>query len=730
MAPTESGSTRRPDYARVPKAKEDAYLRLRRRGASKRGAAREAGISPTAAYRIERELPQGITARGRASGTLSGRRAISQEDIPGPIPLADLTPEAARALEDFPYFRRRYFGRVTVPWQTDAIARMEAYRTSSHKEYAVVNVAPGVGKTTLFTHDYPAWLTVRDRRHRTMQGSRAKPLAARNVARVRRSLSRQSIAAPSDDDLRRGFAVMPTGILVEDFGRFAPEKRGDELWRSDGFVVMQYDEEVVTDKESTMDAFGFDTEFLGHRYPLIVWDDLVSKDNIRTPEARDKLAADYEEEAEARLEPGGLLILQGQRRASSDLYRHCLNQYVPVWWDEPEEELTRRIDRPTTATEVSSEDGAHGTGYQKATGHGQAQNPWLSDVVVPQNRDTTLLASPGDDVRGYRPKYHHVVYPAHFEDRCTGLHRMDDPAALDPERKGGCLLDPRRLPWRELLGHQAQNPTKYRILYQQEDGDPANSTVKMIWVTGGTDPETGEVFPGCLDEWRPAAQQNEPTSLPLDAPPSAHSVGCLDPSGSKFWAWQWWLYDADTQFQWLLNAVRRPMQAPEVIDWNIATGRFTGLFETEWQKSSSVGRPIRRIIVEVNVMQRWLLQYDAAQRWSRQRGVTFVPHTTGINKADIDKGPQTIGPHYRYGRVRLPAHPSLGKPVSDLLVHEATLHPEGMTDDQVMAHWFLVLNAPRLFPRRDAGPVFLRRPSWLRDDSDELHPLIQRMVRS
>lgn len=699
----------------------DAYVKLRKRGANIRAAAREARISPQSAYKLEERLKHRLSE--------PKRRTITDEDIAGPVSLDDLPGEAQRALEDFGYFRERYFGRVTLPWHLDAIRRMEHYRETPYKEFAVFNAPPGPGKTTLFAHDYPAWLIVRDRRYRAMMGSRTKPLATQFTRRLRRSFSRQSLAVPTDDLLRRGLAVVPTGILMEDFGRFAPTTRGDELWRDDSFVVAQWGDEVVTDREATVEAFGFETEFVGIRAPLIVWDDLVTMKSSRTQEARETLAEEYEAEAESRLEPGGLLVLQGQRLRAGDLYRHCLDQMVPIWDDDDAPKIDRvELGSPRTGSgmgqHVGTADLDAGSRFDPEAPNPGPLNPWLAPrgQTINLGRDDLRLLSGDDGIRGYRPKYHHIVYPAHFEDRCVNLHGTTDPPA-DPVNGGpGCLLDPKRLPWRELLGHQAQNPTKFRVLYQQEDVDEASVLVRRIWVDGGVDEETGEEFPGCTDFLRGTGE------IPPGTPNSAKSVCTLDPSPTKFWAWQWWLWDPDTETQWLIDAVRKPMAAPDLLDWNHATNRFTGLLEEKWQQSHDLSRPFRWLIPEVNVAQRWLFQYEAARRWTTMRGVTIVPHITTKEKNDDDLGIGALSPHWRFGRVRLPYHPTLGKPVADLLVNEATRYPDGMTDDHVMAHWFLVRRAPKLFPKRPALPTFLRRPSWLRPQEPD-HPLFAKVGR-
>jgi hypothetical protein len=71
-------------------------------------------------------------------------------------------------LNDFGYFRSRYFARSSSPWIEEAAEKMVVLAESPNKEYVVVNQPPGTGKSTAWTHDFPLWLAVRDRQRRTM----------------------------------------------------------------------------------------------------------------------------------------------------------------------------------------------------------------------------------------------------------------------------------------------------------------------------------------------------------------------------------------------------------------------------------------------------------------------------------------------------------------------------------------------------------------------------------
>jgi hypothetical protein len=639
--------------ARVSVSKKREIWRLHLDGFSFRMIARRTGVYDKTVAAVCKELQN-------SSGDQWAAARVEAE-FPDPRSRDKCSAEALRALDDFGYFRARYFGRLATPWQEDAADRARRLLESPEKEYAVVNAPPSVGKSTLFTHDIPAWLACRNRRIRCLIGSRTFRQAKWYTARLRRSFERHEVLLPDDDEVAAGRAVVPEASLVMDFGRFRPVTRfTTDVWRAEEFVLAQTDNILVSEKESSFAAYGMDSGFLGGRFRLVIWDDLVDKKNIRNAEALETLIEKYEDEAETRLEPGGLLILQGQRMSANDLYRHALDQ---------------------RAGDIDDDE---------------------DDVPIVDERPA---------------KYHHIVYRAHYEENCRGreTHRRDGPywrplpdGSSDPS--GGCLLDPRRLTWRELRTIRANREEKFRVLYQQEDVDPAAVLVPKLWVDGGRDPETGEEFVGCWDGDRGLAQVPK-----LVAP--VYSIATADPSPTKFWAVQWWLYHPPTEQRFLVDLIRRSMDAPEFLDWNYQTNTFTGIMEEWQQRSVDLGVPIGTWIVEANAAQRFMLQYDHVRRWQQLHGVSIVPHQTHRNKSDEDFGVQSIAPHYRFGRVRLPGRQDnaggMGARVAALkLVDEVTRYPDSATDDCVMAHWFLEWNLPRLVPRRSEVKLRSWRPSW------------------
>jgi len=605
------------------------YLRCINKGLSKRAAAREAGVSWATVMRAEKDPHSRLTRLMPDFGF----------DGAGVIGYDRLSPAAAKGLKDFQYFRKRYLGRSESPWQEEAAYKIVEKYESPEKEYVVVNAPPGSGKSTFFTHDLPCWMAVRNRAIRCMIGSRTEKQAKMYTGRLRRTFERQ-IPVKADPELKeKGLAEDAVATLVADYGRFKPAN--PELWRIEEFVIAQQGGVAVEDKESSFVAYGMDSGFLGGRYDLVIWDDLVDKRTMRTQEARENLVNWWETEAETRLEPGGLFILQGQRMGPDDLYRYALN-----------------------LLDVSEE-----------------------DVV-------DLATAPR--------KYHHIVYKSHYEDKCEGNHGRDAKSFPD-----GCLLDPIRLSWRELSRIKSNKNDRFRILYQQEDVDPQAQLVQKLWIDGGVGAD-GVEYPGCWDDDRPSGV------IPKNISTDAYSVITADPSPTKNWSVQWWLYDTETEMQTLLDMYRGPMDASDFLDWNHAEGTFSGLLEEWWWRSDDVNKPFTYLIVEANAAQRFLLQYDHVKRWQSQRGVNIVPHSTHRNKSDPDFGVQTLAPHYRFGRVRLPGLLRDGSKNNSMkLVNELLRWPEGVTDDCVMAHWFLVWNAQKIFPQVILNPPRFDRPTWM-----------------
>ena len=619
---------------------KEKFWNFREAGYSQSDAARKAGFSVATAVRLEKQNLQ--NAKGIE------RHLIKQQDhFPAPKKLSELSSEATRALEDFAYFQERYFGRIAAPWQKEAAESIVKLLDTNNEEYVVINAPPGSGKTVTFVHDIPAWLTCRNRSIRGMIGSATMSLAKRNLRRLRRTLESPELIRNDPGAIRRGEALDATAVLAQDYGRFRP--MDNEIWTSEAFIVMQSDDTgVITEKEPTWSSYGIDTSFIGGRYDFVMWDDLVDPRKMRTLEQKEALQDVYQDVCETRLEPGGLLVLQGQRLSSDDLYRFALDMTAPGMDDDDDDEI------------------------------------YDADE---------LTAKIGDKRDG--KKYHHIIFKAHYEEQC------------DPEQHkksgepypNGCLLVPRRIPWAKINTLMANRGERFTVLYQQQDVDPSEVLVPNAWVYGH-----GE-FVGCIDKNRDRLQI--PAGL---NPGSCYSIATADPSPTNYWSVQWWIYDPASEKRYLIDLLRKKMDAPDFLDWSADQNKFVGVMD-DWQDASrTLGFPITTWIVESNAAQRFLLQYDHVKRWRSLHDVDIIPHTTSRNKSDANYGVETIAPHWRFGRVRLPGFGD-GKTVSMRLIDEVTKYPHGRTDDCVMAEWFFEWNLPQL-SLPSAAQTSSWRPSW------------------
>ena len=638
----------------------ERYDKLRAGGYSQAEACRRCGISQPSAYRREKRLTDatGVYAPAELSHKPSGTRGTKNANpakrsfVPGrqpgsnigAIPRDQLSPEALRALDDFAYFRRRYFGRKSTPWQEEAGHQVADFLATPQKEYLVDNCPPGSGKSTLFTLDIPAWLTTKQRGIRGLMGSASQSLAERYLLRLRNALESPYLVRAESEEMDLDLAYDAEATLIADYGLFKPE--GSVLWTAQAFIVSQLDDRPITEKEPTWSAYGLDTAFIGGRFDFCIWDDVTEDKFLTTEERIDKQRDRWDKVAEKRLEPGGLLVIQGQRLGPEDLYRYCLNKKVG-------------------SSTVMEHDGCC-------------------------------------DAEAGR-KYHHIVFRAHYDDRCVEDH--DGQTAYYPD---SCLLDPYRLPWRELEAEMENNSEGFMTVYQQEDVDPAQSLVNMLWIKGGTDPKTRELFPGCQD------LERDSWTLPTLAQPFVAYM-TVDPSPTKMWGIELWVYHPATNLRFLVALEQRKMQVGQFLDWNAPEGQYTGLLQRWHEKALVAGFPISTLIFEQNGAQRFFLATAAFKRWQQMTGIRVIGHETfAANKLDPKLGPQILSQIYRRGLVRLPYGDDAGRWMSLKLIEEVTRYPKHRTDDLVMSQWFGEANLGHVYnrqPKQRTLPV----PTWLRE---------------
>lgn len=271
-------------------------------------------------------------------GTSKTMAQFEQRELDHPEPksyheLDDGIQEMLRFDGGFSLFCAILMLRDPVPWREDAAKRTVEALMDPAKSFIVANEPPGSGKSTLFTHDIPAWLIcgggiedpIRGRALRLMIGSAALPVSTHYVRRLRKFLGSNR---PFYDTRKHRSAPFS---VVQAFGRFKPRDVAVP-WRENEFIVEQFGNIDLVEKEATCLAISYGTDFLGERCDFYSWDDLATPANERTVEARDLKEDWFVKQGESRLEPGGVGFLVGQRLGPDDLYRRRLKvEYVDEW---------------------------------------------------------------------------------------------------------------------------------------------------------------------------------------------------------------------------------------------------------------------------------------------------------------------------------------------------------------------------------------------------------------
>ena len=636
----------------ITPAQEKTFWQLFDSGWTGAAAARKAGFSAPTAYRMIRNRPN-------ASGqSIREERLLKQQGDVRPV--TELCPEAQKALEDFGYFQKRYFGRVAVPWQIDAANHIAALLDSSEQEYLVINAPQGAGKSVTFTHDIPAWITMRKRDVRGLMGSATARQARQYLTRLKRSFERVIPELGDPVRIARGEELDAEATLAGDFGRIKPSVT-TETWSQDSFVVEQAGGVGISEKEPTWSAYGRDGTFLGGRYDFVIWDDVVDTKRLRSQEQVDIDREWYTDIAESRLEPGGLLVLQGQRLGANDLYRYALDMRASMDEDEDEEEL--------------DED---------------------------------------DLVSGQRRKYHHLKYKAHYDELCQGIHARKDHPKPWPE---GCLLYPQRIPWSRITHLMLNRLDRFMVLYQQEDTDPEGVLVNPAWVTG----EGGH--PGCWDVERdrleiPADVDKSTLISVVTVDPSPTKYWAIE-----WWAYdpatqlrylldlirepmtadKFLDYNPDTQHY---------MGIAE--EWQ-ATSVALGLPITQWIVEQNAAE---RFMFAFSVVKRWMalrrvqiVPFETHRNKSDpQYGVQTISTPWQFGQVRLPGKPGSMG---RLQAVLL---------VKEATTYGA-LSGGSATDDCVMAQWFFEFRLPDLINsarRRTIQHEEQVRPSWLAKSMESL----------
>jgi hypothetical protein len=295
------------------------------------------------------------------------------------------------------------------------------------------------------------------------------------------------------------------------------------------------------------------------------------------------------------------------------------------------------------------------------------------------------------------PLYQHIIYPAHHDALCDGNHRQWEGRY---EVGAGCMTDEWRLPVADW--DAVSEGANYRTVFQQEDADPEAVLVQPAWLYGETDLD-GFESPGCYDEHREFGRH------PGKEVGALIEYATVDPSPTQYWAIEWWAYQPKSRFNYLIWGERRKMAAGKLLDWNNADQVFTGLMEEIQMASVIDGHPIRCWVLEVNVAQRFLLEFEHYRRWRRRwPDVAVIKHQTQMNKLDPRYGTSILSSRYKTGFKRLPNMAGTGvegRNFMRVLAKELTSYPFAETDDTVLADWMGEFNLPRIVAaaRRQPG---------------------------
>ena len=139
-----------------------------------------------------------------------------------------------------------------------------------------------------------------------MTGHVGANIAKQEVDNLRRTVETDVPMRATDSDLKWGIGKDAVATLAEDFGRFKPLPAENAPWRAEYFTVAQLGGIPTAEKERTWSAFGYTSSYIGTRVNFAVWDDADDADKVFNL-TRDQIKRKWDDVAEKRIEPGGLL---------------------------------------------------------------------------------------------------------------------------------------------------------------------------------------------------------------------------------------------------------------------------------------------------------------------------------------------------------------------------------------------------------------------------------------
>lgn len=278
-------------------------------------------------------------------------------------------------------------------------------------------------------------------------------------------------------------------------------------------------------------------------------------------------------------------------------------------------------------------------------------------------------------------KWRHFRFQAHNDELCPGdgTHPVYDPVS-----QTGCLLNPKRWSYRQLMGHKSDNEDLWQLQYQQNDLASINVLVPRIWWFGGRTTD-GETFPGCVNKERSTWEW--PAHYDL-------TVASLDPSPTAFIGAGIWDYSSRTGKHCVIDIERRRMSPAE----------YPGFIEA-WTEAIRRDRPHFEHWIIERTGAVYLLGNEAIMAKFRQLGIQLIAHETNRNKADPRFGVQgLIQPEAKFGRLDIPYKTPEDRfrmlPLErEMLNYQTNLSMQRRqvgTTDCVMQTWFYLLHRPYL----------------------------------
>jgi hypothetical protein len=298
----------------VKPSERDQIYKLAAEGLTQAEIARITHRSPHTIRRIVLAMPRGVYAKTKLAGPRNPPKGWDE-----------LTPLGQDCLRDFSLFSRVFFVRDIPPWRAAAATKIISALLDEDQRYLLLNVAVGVGKSALL-RDVIAWAV--------SGGGSLDPAYGRSL-RIAYGHAVLDKAEETVDLMRRIFTdplpffdhkkkLSAEHSLLEIYGRYKPLPSDDDAevpWRVSKFTVASIGDAPVANKEATVQAISYGSTFVGERPDLVILDDVVSPKNVNEP-----AFLVWMEMVEDRVEPGGLVVMLGQRVSVNDGYGKVLER--------------------------------------------------------------------------------------------------------------------------------------------------------------------------------------------------------------------------------------------------------------------------------------------------------------------------------------------------------------------------------------------------------------------